>query len=122
MTPYLPPGWPPAVHPPGSEEFPASAVAWLLDMLPEGYRAQPRVHRYPIGLAVIARHHAEACLDGARDGYRSIRAELHGWLSPPEVEAVLAAYRTAGAKHVATARAVGLVVEALHRDSYQPHP
>lgn len=122
MTSYRPPAWPPAVHPPGSKEFQASAVAWLLDVLPEGYRAHKRVHRYPIGLAVIARHHAEACLDGARDGYRSIRAELRGWLSPSEVEAVLAAYRTAGAKHVATARAVGLVVDALHRDSYQPHP
>lgn len=34
----------------------------------------------------------------------------------------MAAYRTVGAKHVATARAVGLVADALHRDSYQPHP
>ena len=122
MTSYRPPGWPPAVHPPGSEELEASAVAWLLDVLPEGYRAQKRVQRYPIGLAVMARHHGEACLDGAREGYRSIRAELQGWLSPSEVEEVLATYRTVGARHVATARAVGLVVEALHRESFQPPP
>ena len=122
MTSYRPAGWPPAVHPPGTEEFDPSVVAWLLDVLPGGYRAQTRVHRYPIGLAVIARHHAEACLDGARDGYRSIRAELEGLLSPSEVEEVLAVYRTVGASYIATARAVGLVVEALHREGFRPLP
>lgn len=99
-------GWPPAVHPPGSAEFEASAVAWLLDVMPPGYRQQERLHRYPIGLAVIARHHTEACLDEARQGYRSIRGELDGRLSASEVEQVLAVYRTVGAKQSAAA-AVG---------------
>lgn len=81
MVSYVAAGWPSAVHPPGSEHFEASAVAWLLDVLPAGYREQERVQRYPIGLAVIARHHAEACLDGARQGYRTIRSELHAHFS-----------------------------------------
>jgi hypothetical protein len=28
MTAYIPPGWPTEVHPPGSEEFEASAVGF----------------------------------------------------------------------------------------------
>jgi hypothetical protein len=120
MMSYVPAGWPSAVYPPGSEAFQESAVAWLLDVLPSGYREQKRVQRYPIGLAVIARHHTEACVDGARQGYRTIRAELDGWLSPSEVEAVLAVYGTEGAARVATARAVGLVVQALNNEGFRP--
>jgi hypothetical protein len=79
---YVPAGWTEAVAPPGTDGWEVSAVAWLLDVLPEGYREQQHVHRYPIGLAVMARHHTEACVDGARQGYRTIRADLNGWLPP----------------------------------------
>jgi hypothetical protein len=81
---------------PGHRGLAAVGRAWLLDVLPEGYREHQRVHRYPIGLAVIACHHAEACVDGAGQGCRTIRGELAGWLSPSEIEAVLAVYRTEG--------------------------
>ena len=47
--------WPTAVSPPGSEEWEASAAAWLLDLLP-GYRQYPAVGRHPVVLAFIARH------------------------------------------------------------------
>jgi hypothetical protein len=30
VTQYVPPGWPAGVHPPGSEEFERSAIAWVL--------------------------------------------------------------------------------------------
>src|SRR5579859_4102967 len=113
MVHQLPPGWPPAVRPPGSEDFTPSAVAWLLDVLPEGYRQDKRVHRYPVGLAVIARHHSQACVSGARQGYRTLRAELGGRVPPREVDAVLAAYAAEGAKLAATARAAVLVEDAL---------
>jgi hypothetical protein len=104
------------VRPPGSEGFTASAVAWLLDVLPEGWREHKRVHRYPVGLAVIARHHSQACVSGARQGYRTIRAELDGQLPPQAVDAVLAAYATEGARLAATARAAVLVEEALRAE------
>ena len=29
MAAYLPPGWPTGVHPPGSDDFEATAVAWM---------------------------------------------------------------------------------------------
>ena len=34
MTAQLPPGWPDGVQPPGSPDFEATAVAWLLDVVP----------------------------------------------------------------------------------------
>jgi hypothetical protein len=116
MTSYVPAGWPPAVHPPGSEDWEASAVAWLLDVLPPGYREQRAVQRYPIGLAAVARHHMDACVAGARQGYRAIRTELRAFLSSDEIDAVLAAYRAEGVKLVTTARAVDLVEQALRGD------
>jgi hypothetical protein len=122
MVFYVPAGWPPEVRPPGSEGFQASAVAWLLDILPPGYRERKRVHRYPVGLAIIARHHAEASLEGSREGYRTIRAELSACLPAGEIDVVLAAYRAEGARQAATARAVGLVVQALYRQGFRPPP
>src|ERR1700735_2897915 len=39
MAAYIPPGWPTGVHPPGSEDFEATAIAWLLDVVPRDARA-----------------------------------------------------------------------------------
>jgi hypothetical protein len=52
---YLPAGWPKAVAPPGSQDWEASAVAWLLDLVPD-LRGHSAVRRHPVILAVIARH------------------------------------------------------------------
>jgi hypothetical protein len=40
------------------KDFEASAVAWMLDVLPAGQRKQLRVHRYPIGHAFMSRRSA----------------------------------------------------------------
>jgi hypothetical protein len=116
MRSYVPAGWPASVHPPGSDHFEASAVAWLLDVLPPGDREQGRVQRYPIGLAVIARHHAEAWVAGARQGYRAIRAELRTCLPAEQVDEVLAVYGVEGVRLVTTARSIDLVERALRGD------
>ena len=47
MSVYLPHDWPAEVLPPGTEDFEASAVAWLLDVLPADFRRHPVVRRYP---------------------------------------------------------------------------
>ena len=65
MAAYLPQDWPDAVRPPGSEDFEASAVAWLLDVLPADFRRHPVLRRYPAALASMALHHARACVHGA---------------------------------------------------------
>ena len=120
MAAYLPPGWPTGVQPPGSEGFERTAVAWLLDVVPPDYRLYGVLRRHPVALAIMARHHVAACVEGARRGYRNARTELGERLPPPGVDAVLAAYRNEGSRLVATARAVELVERALRGETFAP--
>jgi hypothetical protein len=113
MTAQLPPGWPDGVHPPGSPDFEATAVAWLLDVVPPDYRLHGVLRRHPIALAALARHHIRACVQGAREGYRTTRTELGGTLSPHTIDEVLAVYRAEGQRLVATAAAAELIARAL---------
>jgi hypothetical protein len=120
MGTYIPPGWPAGVHPPGSEEFESTAVGWLLDVVPPDYRLHGVLRRYPIALATMARHHSKACVEGAREGYRTARTELAGVLPPHAIDTVLAAYRKEGARLAETARAVDVVERALRGEVFTP--
>jgi hypothetical protein len=113
MVAYLPPGWPTGVHPPGSEDFERTAVAWLLDVVPPDYRMHGVLRRHPVALATLARRHLAACVEGARQGYRTARTELGGVLPVSGLDAVLAAYRSEGSRLVTAARAADLVEQAL---------
>ena len=120
MVAHLPPGWPAGVHPPGSERFEQTAVAWLLDVVPPDYRLHGVLARHPVALAAMARHHVTACVEGARQGYRTTRAELGGQLPPGGVEAVLAVYRSEGMRLAQIARSVELVGQALRGEVFVP--
>jgi hypothetical protein len=120
MAAYLPAGWPDGVHPPGSEGFEETAVAWLLDALPADYRVHGVLRRHPIALAVLARHHLTACVAGARQGYRSVRTELGDALPPQGIDAVLAVYRAEGSRLVAAARAADLIARGLRGEVFTP--
>lgn len=120
MATYTPPGWPAGVHPPGSDDFESTAVGWLLDVVPPDYRLHGVLRRYPLALATMARYHSRACVEGARQGYRTARTELADALPPHAVDTVLAAYRQEGARLAATARAVGLVERALRGEVFTP--
>ena len=120
MAAYLPPGWPTGVHPPDSDDFETTAVAWLLEIVPPDYRLHGVLRRHPVALAAMARHHTSACVEGARAGYRTVRTELAEELPPHAVDAVLAAYRTEGRRLAATARAVALVERAMHGEVFTP--
>ena len=120
MAAYTPPGWPAGVHPPGSEEFESTAVTWLLDVVPPDYRLHGVLRRYPVALAAMARYHTKACVEGARQGYRTARTELAGELPPHAIDTVLAAYRKEGARLAATARAVDLIERALRGEVFTP--
>ena len=111
MAAYLPPGWPAGVHPPGSERFEQTAVAWLLDVVPPDYRLHGVLARHPVALAAM---------EGARQGYRSARAELGAQLPAGGVEAVLAVYRSEGMRLAQTARSVELVGRALRGEVFVP--
>jgi outer membrane biosynthesis protein TonB len=108
------------VHPPGSEEFESTAVAWLLDVVPPDYRLHGVLRRYPLALAALARYHSKACVEGARQGYRAARTELADSMPPHAIDTVLAAYRKEGARLAATARGVGLVERALRGEVFTP--
>src|SRR5215510_10036455 len=120
MVAYLPPGWPTGVHPPGSEEFERTAVTWLLDVVPPDYRLHGVLRRHPVALATLARRHLTACLEGARQGYRTARTELGGVLPVSGLDAVLAAYRTEGRRLVTAAHAADLVEQALRGKEFVP--
>jgi hypothetical protein len=108
------------VHPPGSEDFESTAVGWLLDVVPPDYRLHGVLRRYPVALAALARYHSKACVEGARQGYRTARTELAGALPPHAIDTVLAAYRKEGARLAATAEAVDLVERALRGEVFTP--
>ena len=117
---YVPPGWPPGVHPPGSEGFERTAVAWLLEVVPADYRLYGVLRRYPVALAAMAVHHADACVAGARGGYRVARSELGDVLPAHGLDAVLSAYRAEGRRLVGIARAATLVSRALRGETFSP--
>jgi hypothetical protein len=120
MAAYVPPGWPTGVHPPGSQEFERTAVTWLLDVVPPDYRLYGVLRRYPLALATMAAHHTKACVEGARQGYRTARTELTEALPPHALDTVLAAYRAEGQRLVETVQAVELVAAALRGETFTP--
>jgi hypothetical protein len=117
---YVPPGWPAGVHPPGTERFEETAVAWLLEFVPAEYRRYGVLRRYPVVLARMARQHVSASVEAARLGFRTARTELSGVIPPHGVEAVLDIYRREGTRLVAIAEGVELVDRALRGDSFTP--
>ncbi|WP_329521632.1 hypothetical protein [Spirillospora sp. NBC_01491] len=113
MSTHVPPGWPAQVHPPGTERFEDTAMAWLLELVPPEYRRYGVLRRYPIVLARMARHHVDASVEAAREGFRTARVDLSGAVPPHGVEAVMEAYRREGGRLVALVQAVELVEAAL---------
>src|SRR5258708_7866977 len=111
---YAPPGWPASVPPPDTDSWEPRAVGLVVGHLARGLPRteasaplsdRPGRDRSPSRGSVHRRSPGGVP--------RTIRAELHGWLPPSDIEAVLAVYRAEGTKQVATARALGLVVQAL---------
>jgi hypothetical protein len=120
MAVYVPAGWPAGVHPPDSEDFERTAVAWLLEVVPADYRLYGVLRRYPVALATMAVHHADASVAGARAGYRTARSELGDILPPHGLDALLAAYKAEGRRLVGIARAATLVARALRGETFSP--
>ena len=75
---------------------------------------------HPAALASVTRYYSRACMEGAREGYRTARVELDVFLPPHAVDGVLAAYRTEGFKLAAIARAVELVERAIRGEAFGP--
>jgi hypothetical protein len=108
------------VQPPGNPEFEPSAVTWLLDVIPSDYQLHGVLRRHPIALASLARNHLTACVEGARNGYRTARSELGKDLPPGAVEAVLTMYRSEGLRLANAAKGADLIERALHGEVFVP--
>jgi hypothetical protein len=122
VSTYVPPGWPSEVHPPGSERFEDTAMAWLLELVPPEYRRYGVLRRYPPALARMACHHLNADVEAARQGFRTARTELAGLVPPHGIEAVLDTYRREGTRLAALAKAAELVEIALRGPSAPGDP
>jgi hypothetical protein len=108
------------VHPPGDQEFERSATQWLLSAVPPDYLLHGVLKRHPVALAMLARHHLRACVDGARSGYRTARSELGPFLPPGAVEAVLTAYRSEGMRLAGSLQAAELIERAFRGEEFVP--
>lgn len=115
---YLPPGWPPAVQPPGADGFERTAVGWLYDQCPADFRAYDVLRRHPVLLARLAGEQLAAALDACRAGYRTARAELSDVVPAEAVDALLAAYEREGRRLAANGRAAVLLAAALRGESF----
>jgi hypothetical protein len=118
VSAYVPPGWPTGVHPPGTERFEETAVAWLFEFVPPEYRRYGVLRRYPAALARMARQHVSAAIEAARLGFRTARTDLSDAVPPHGVEAVLDIYRREGTRLVEIAQAIELVDRALHGGTF----
>ena len=120
MTGSPPPHWPPVVRPPGSPDWEASAISWLLDQVPGEYRAYEVLRRHPVLLSRFATSYVEACLQAARQSWRSLRRDLGRELPPEVLETAMTAYEQEGARLVELTRAVAAVDAALHGRRWHP--
>jgi hypothetical protein len=120
MRDLVPPGWPADVLPPQAPDWERSAVAWLFDLCPPDYRAHEVLRRHPVVLARFAAQHVAAGVQAARDGLRTVRADLKGLVPPEVVDAAIAAYDREGRRLVAAGRQVELVAAALRGDRWVP--
>ena len=89
-------------------------------MVPPDYRLHGVLRRHPAALAAMARHHTQACVEGARAGYRTARTELGETIPPHAVDAVLAAYRTEAAGSPPTRGPSPWSSCALHGEMFAP--
>ena len=120
MPQLVPPGWPEQVLPPQAADWERSAIGWLFDLCPAEYRAHEVLRRHPVVLARFAAGHVEANVEAARQGIRTIRAELRQVVGNDVVDAAIAAYEREGRRLVQVGRQVALVDAALRGERHVP--
>ena len=95
-------------------------MGWLFDLCPAEYRAHEVLRRYPLVLARFADGHVRAGVEAAREGLRTLRADLAGTLPPEVLDAAVGAYEREGRRLVRTGRQVALVAAALRGERWVP--
>ncbi|MEV2275763.1 hypothetical protein AB0I72_09265 [Nocardiopsis sp. NPDC049922] len=105
----LPPDWPTGVHPPWSDFFEQTALAWLFDHVPADYRQHGVLRRHPLALSRLARQYVSAALEAAREGYRTARLDLREHLPPHALDQVMKAYLEEGERTASVLRSIEAV-------------
>lgn len=116
----VPPDWPEQVLPPQVADWEQSAVAWLFDLCPPEYRAHDVLRRHPLVLARFAAGHVWAGVSAARDGLRTLRADLAAVVPPEVLDAAVGAYDREGRRLSRTSRQVAMVDAALRGERWVP--
>lgn len=86
---------------------------------PAGYRTSP-LRSQPLILALAARRHAQATLDGTREVYRELRAELRDHLDPAQIDGGLVALEALAAAFTRTVREVTMVEQGMRGHVWKP--
>lgn len=108
-----PPGWPPELPPPGTEEFAERVVPWLLDLAPPEFRGHPVLRKHPRVLGWAVDRYLEGEVQALRGAYAQARATFHDQLDAMAIEEVLVALELEGVRLTKSVRQVGLVNDAL---------
>jgi hypothetical protein len=116
----LPPAWPAEVRPPGAPEWERSAVMWLFDQCPPGYRDHDVLRRQPVVLARFAATVLDAAVVAADEGLRTVRVDLRDRVPPEVLEAAVAAYEQERHRARRARAAVDAVERALRGERYVP--
>ncbi len=111
--PCTPPGWPAIVRAPGTDDWEASAVAYLLDCCPADFRRYRVLRNHPLVLAQFAGEFVDGQCRSAQDGLASVRTRLRGLAPAAVVDAAVEAWLEQSAQLARTRRAVGLIDDAL---------
>jgi hypothetical protein len=120
---YVPPQWPDAVPPPGTDGWEQAAVRWLTGIIPPRYWDVPVLRQYPAALAALACHHTMARLTAIRDSYRTVRIDLGAHLPPQAIPGeVLDVHLHEGGRLRDDAEATELVSRALRGELFSPFP
>lgn len=117
---YVPPGWPGAVRPPGSDGWIRTATAFLLDCCPPEYRGYPVMMKHPVVLARCARAHVESQIESTRHVVSVIRPDLSDEVTSQVADDAVTVLQREETRLVRVARAVALVDQALRDVRFVP--
>lgn len=113
LAPQSPPGWPQGVRPPDAPDWEASAVEFLLDCCPAGFRNHPVLCRQPLVLARFAAWQLDGAARAGELDLRSLRTALARQVPPEVVAQAVEVWQEVGAQLLRRRREVRLVADAL---------
>ncbi|MFJ6215080.1 hypothetical protein ACIQGZ_17350 [Streptomyces sp. NPDC092296] len=120
IPPAIPPSWPDAVQPPGTQHWEQTATTWLWTHTPTHLRQHRILTDRPLLLARITRQTADGQLAAMRAGYRTAHPDFADTLPAGDIDALLGVYTVEGHRLRDLATQAGLVEDALRGVRWRP--